>query len=798
MVLQKIMQRLQAWMRWLERSTRTSSSASNPLVSTDRHKSGTCDSPEDREAVVLDPQGDPPTETPISQSGEQKPDNDQSNIIGNVTGNRRHDGSPIQPEPSNLDNDGPKETPSTSPEIAPRNPESPSTQATKDTWNASHGNDEVDDLSQTNSTGSLPELSETAKLPRDNTPAEISNSPESNEDGKTREPIAPQEIGGRRKPQSPTPRPKQRRPITSAPELVCRKVPALGLWEIALSVSDESRIAKVKHDGKLLDIGDGECCLPSFVGRLSFVFEDDKQNDLPLFDNKPMIFKLLTSWSGDGRRVSGITNGYFIVIAPNDWKRTGHVPVEPENCRDANFSAHYFFRDDGEDVGGFQEYKIPLSKSGLELTGERLFDDSDCGDLFVGDVPNLEIRQGIAWARIGEERRSGWKGENFNQSEQSLSEILNNYQGTFFVRVYDFQINLIDSSNFRYMRDLKQISVNGEPYTKNTILLPELNGHPPTEVHFVGIGGATIRPVLSSRLEYIKVQEDSLIVEPNPNVSNIPCILESDSGHVDIVLNLPRVWWRMEQDSKAPSVWQDTPLAMTRQDFREYAYANATICLRLPRRIRSVHVGFNDTVNRSYNRKPKEGNIAICLVDFVDYTQIDQQQYEDASFNVECSGKMLQLIRIIADPVPEIISFMSEPTILVAGDEAIIRWTTRNAEVARIVIDSGIGVVESNGSYRVAPSETTTYTLRLTAPNMDDITRTLTVAVSQSSQLYEKPVALVRSTDGRWRHGKGFSYGELQAAGLTDNTTLRTISIDKRRRSMHPVNVENVRRLISV
>lgn len=126
-----------------------------------------------------------------------------------------------------------------------------------------------------------------------------------------------------------------------------------------------------------------------------------------------------------------------------------------------------------------------------------------------------------------------------------------------------------------------------------------------------------------------------------------------------------------------------------------------------------------------------------------------------------------------------------------------MRWKTRDAEADGVGIDPEIGAVESSGSLEVTPSETTTYTLRLTASDMDDVRKAVTVTVGFPPQAGEKPVAYVRRADGGWKHGKGFSYGELRAAGLTAaEATQWSIPVDKRRRSTHRANVETIGRLI--
>jgi peptidoglycan-associated lipoprotein len=56
-------------------------------------------------------------------------------------------------------------------------------------------------------------------------------------------------------------------------------------------------------------------------------------------------------------------------------------------------------------------------------------------------------------------------------------------------------------------------------------------------------------------------------------------------------------------------------------------------------------------------------------------------------------------------------SFTAEPSTIVRGDRATLRWSVSNATT--VTIDNGIGTVQASGSQSVSPNETTTY--RLTA-----------------------------------------------------------------------------------
>lgn len=336
--------------------------------------------------------------------------------------------------------------------------------------------------------------------------------------------------------------------------------------------------------------------------------------------------------------------------------------------------------------------------------------------------------------------------------------------------------------------------MGGKPYTEDTILIPSPDGHPSTDIRFVGVDGTTIRPILRSEMDHVNTQEDGLIVQRHPCVSDIRCTLESNGGRVDIILRLPRVWWRMEHGDGEPEEWRDRPLDMTRKDFRKCADEDTIVRLRLPRRIRSVPVGFDDTIDRSYGRKSNGDGIEIPLAHFVDYTQIDQRLNEDAWFNVRVGDDALPLIRLSADAIPEIAKFVAEPIVLSAGEETVLSWATRNTDGVRVIVDPEIGVVEPNGSQCIAPSETSTYTLKLTTPGVDDVTESVTVVVNESPQpCGDNQIALVKGANGRWRRGKGFSDGEIRSAELTSDALPGSIRVDRRRRSVHPVNTETIR-----
>ncbi len=574
--------------------------------------------------------------------------------------------------------------------------------------------------------------------------------------------------------------------------MTCRKVS--GVWQLVLSADDARNIVEVQWNGERLNIVNGECRFSSFAGRLSIALEDGGHDEFPLFAGTPLIFKLRRNWSGDGRKVGGISRGYFILIAPKEWTRTGRVPVEPESCEDQDFVAHYCFRDqslEGEEVEGFEECDVVLTKSGFKLKGNRVFDNSEEGELFVRKAPELSLPPSVKWARIGEEKVNGW-GETFEPAKQSLEEVLKGRQGRFFVRVYDKGATLLDSGEFRYFVNLREIRVNGAPFTETTLLIPPSLGHSPTELQFVGTGGGLVRPKLETESPRVTVRQDgTVVVEPDPNGDSMSCILESGNDGVRVDITLPRIWWRIGQGDGEHEEWRDTPLLMTRREFRTHADADEMIQLRLAR-IGSINVGFDEELDRGYRSGKGGQEVEISLTDFVDYSQIDRRLNEDTLLNVRCGGLVLTLIRVSADPAPTIDSFTCEPAAINVGETTTLHWETRNTDPDGIFIDPRIGPMESSGSLTVEPNETATFTLRLKAFDMDDVTQDVTVAVRTQPS---NPLPIVKCRNGEYRRGKGFSRGELRAAGpKVPDTVRRSIPVDRRRKSRHQVNIDEIER----
>ena len=613
---------------------------------------------------------------------------------------------------------------------------------------------------------------------------------------------APSNVRGMRTPRKTTTRASSPPERTHPPELIAARKGAQ--WEVILSTPDQCRLETVVHNEKAVEIVGGEYTLPSFDGLLSVVYGEGRRRDVQLFTDDPMVFKLGADWKGRGRSLNGITHGHFIVIAPRKWTRIGNPPVEPEDCTDACFLAHYFYRskDDPNDVAGFKECSLALRDVSADLVGGTVEDDARAGRLFGGEPPRLKDAPDIAFARVGEEGGKGWSGENFDPAERSLAKVLNGRQGHLYVRVYNQQIELQDSCEFRYLRDLKEIWINDEPYTSSTLLPPGTQGHESATVSFTPTtDDGSLTPIVQS--VHAMVRGGRVVVDPCPEADGVRCTLESEGASVEISLHLPRIWWRVEDGAAEPTEWGDEPLDVTRRQFTERAKRGEIVRVRLPRRFRFVDVGFNSALDRRYSTKaadnPSYVHLLLPLADFVAYSPVAQRLNEDAVLSVDCEGVAVPVVRIAHDPLPRVDRFTCAPQMVEKGQRATLRWVTFSTE-ADVAIVPSIGPVPPSGSMEVAPKVDTTYTLCLTAPGLGPVTSTVNVTVfARQAKPKGGPVACVATRHGQFRRGKGFALGEVSAASLTMEEAKRlSIRIDKRRRSTHAVNVAMIRRLSNV
>lgn len=587
-------------------------------------------------------------------------------------------------------------------------------------------------------------------------------------------------------------------------DLKCREATGQGYWEIFLTSNYETFIVAVHQDGERLECVEEKWCIRKFNEDLQVSTNDSSELTMSLIGNEPLIFKLAKDWRGEGRRVSQITNGHFIVIAPTYYEREGRAPVEPEFCKDRGYKAHFFNRDSDEDtsVGGFKGYAPLATSKGIQLSGNSIYDDSTEGKLFVGKSLELTLPTEINWVRVGEEVKKGW-GKNYLQEDDSLVNILESREGRFFLRTYNNTSstrNLMDSTDFRRSLSLKQITVTDEEYTADTILLPSRNGHSRTEIRLLDENGAILKPTKDLKSPLEVVESGIILVPANPDADRIEAQLSDGKAPLKVVIELPRIWWCLVDTNTQTNSWQDTPLEMTRKQFQDYADEGTKIAIRLYR-VSQISAGFGDQIDRSYKRRTQDNQIVVPMSDFGYYEQIDEPLAEDICFRIKIGEETISLVNIAADPAPKITSFLAQPSEVKPGERTELSWTIENAGDIAINLKPRVGKVEATGSHSACLTKTTTFTLSLCDIGIEDINSTLTVKVVPSRASQHGLVAEVKSPSRseRYRRGRGFSHGELLEAGLTlEEAKHLPLRIDRRRRTTHPQNVENLKEAFNV
>ena len=431
-------------------------------------------------------------------------------------------------------------------------------------------------------------------------------------------------------------------PRHSRPELICKK--RNRRFEMELDVSD-CNVTDVRQNGESLPIKSDTCELSDYSGYLEVTYKHGKTEEITLFNgHNPLIFKLSKNWQRIGRNMKGVTAGYFLVFAPLKWRRDGEAPHMPASCGDETFLAHHIVRLDAQEAlptlyEGSNPHQI-AEKNPINLSGECFFDDSPHGQLFIGDTPELEFPPDITWVRVGEERQRGWKGENFEILDATfeLEEALKDRQGRFYVRIYDENVDLLDSRDFRYLSNLRKILIDDMPY------VPDMSpfnpcpkkGYSPTKMQFFGADNTPPDIKVNDKKHLATEPSEGVVVfNPHPDADKVTCSVLFDKSWVSVTVNIPRIWWRLENGRKH-SNWRSIPYQMTLQKFYKYAEDGTAIRLRLPAHIERVKIGFDPNLERtrSTSRPPKYG-FATLRLDMDDFTD-DKHLGIGASLNIQC------------------------------------------------------------------------------------------------------------------------------------------------------------------
>ncbi len=463
--------------------------------------------------------------------------------------------------------------------------------------------------------------------------------------------LKPIQRGGRSRSSSSDPnrsRGRTKRHRSLKPEIICYKQECQ--WIIAVEVPEE---LSEKSDFRILQNGivlskdeRKEFCWPlaQISGELEAFWnsnETEQKTKTQIGHDGYLLFKLIGSDLKNGRLVESVSSGAYLVIVPDTWERdvtlSGFPPVTPEPVIFEGYTAHFFYiQKSGESKIAFTTPdlgpKVIASKVPIfELIGNHIEDASDnIGPLFIQYPPLIKTLDTSAWENVktiivGEEGtgRKKWRKEYIPNPGQSTQNLLTNLierkSGWYFLRFYDSNDDLIDSYDFRFISDLKEI-ILPDPQP-----LPSKDGYREVNVQFIHEAGCTIRLKESINIEHLS-EKTIATVPPDPSCDRLRFLVRSKNGHpVEIAILIERIWWSVADEYSQPSEWHDHPIMLSNKDFK--ATSNKALWLRLPkcRWIDKVLVGFERANARPYGVKVTENTIAIPLRDYCDYKELDDR-----------------------------------------------------------------------------------------------------------------------------------------------------------------------------
>lgn len=439
---------------------------------------------------------------------------------------------------------------------------------------------------------------------------------------------------------------EEKRSRSVRPELICWKEgPA---WIIGVELPEELESQGISQGGIQLECDrayGNRYALKKMEGEFEIISSKGRE-DISLIkpDRDYLIFKLRNNWGGPGRLVRYSTVGYYLIVTPRDWERneeiSGLASVIPEGTQFEELKAHFFCMErDGiasivfNTLDGNQ-VQVDSKNPRFKLLGKEICDVSEeKGSLFVEEPPLIQSVVGskgwndIGLIVVGEEGGGGnrWR-ESFipNSSirdQTNLIDLISERSGWYFLRIYDGNNDLVESMDFRFLKNLQSIQIEGCPSC-----LPGPNGYENILIRFVHHPDCKVELIDMDKQHFLDVQREigqtTVNVPANAALDKSNWILIDRSAQVGVTTIIGRIWWSFGTLESMPSAWMDKCIPLSRKEFS--AITNNALWVKLPRPRfkRKIGVGFNQTQKRFYEVKVGSSEAAIPLRDFSDCEEI--------------------------------------------------------------------------------------------------------------------------------------------------------------------------------
>ena len=396
----------------------------------------------------------------------------------------------------------------------------------------------------------------------------------------------------------------------ATPEVVCWQKPGSWNWSIGIRLDEElvDLCGVMAGDNVLLPDGEGRFEVRSLRQEVMVEDEGGRRVPVPIDSrNRPLLFRLAGGIGGKtGHRVDHCTSGAYLAVVPEEWKREADdAPVAPRPVLvEEKLRAHYFSVDSADDVGiefavpGGRHRAIRPKGAPCSLIGVKIHDASDeCGPLFAGGPPRLVLATaapsgGPFTVVVGLEGpgRGRWRtsfrftgvGDPLN-----LDEVLRPHGGGwFFARLYDSEGNLLESLDFRYMRDLMGVEIKASR-------IPEESGHQPAQIEFSHGPEVSVRPAQPATSPEPPME---VTAKGRGTAFRLPATREyddtrwvvqhADGSAVTLRFALGRVWWALTETRAEPSAWTDKPMRIPAKSATDSGRKRPRVPLQIVHRFR--------------------------------------------------------------------------------------------------------------------------------------------------------------------------------------------------------------------
>lgn len=458
------------------------------------------------------------------------------------------------------------------------------------------------------------------------------------------------------------------------PETVCWRQE--GKWIIGIEIPTEfvsEDIQEVRQGAnKMLREESRDQCwrLESLTDPLEVTWgnENNRNIDQIIINAEPYgIFKLTGSDQAKGRRVKRISYGAYLLVVPTAWSFQNDVAdqniveesISIEKCKayycrfEQGREGRFTFVDENGKSWPF-EAKSPL----FELVGTTLDDaNDDMGLLFGNAPPSVKIKGHRSWKEIacvvviqqgvqtGEQRFKDKIIPPANDTELSFGSNLHaQNSGWYLLRFYDNkQDSPIDTLDFRLVSAIDKIKIH-----QNSVL-PEKSGHQEVTVELTHKPNCTIKPAAPTNSSIVIKQElnyTTVVIPPKPEADESDWFLGTENGsHVRATFLAERIWWTISDEGTEPIEWQDKPVALRREDFKQNAHKALWIHFPTSGWTNRICVDFSLSQPRHFPVKIDQRVAKILLDNFYDsHTLCDKGVAHNLFIQVQKENKNFSAI----------------------------------------------------------------------------------------------------------------------------------------------------------